>query len=163
VLLKNVTTVSLPSVMDPLAFESVLNSAYTGQLSIVRDDIINYVTVASFLQMWHIVDKCTDILKSPGGATSSDCCFADPEDGERAAGEQTLEKRPQSALPPLATWRRPTQSSPNADRTRETKVSKRSTWRLCRPSKRTSRGTGSALASEGRRRTRSRGEWKRTK
>ncbi|XP_067267583.1 zinc finger and BTB domain-containing protein 22 [Chanodichthys erythropterus] len=123
VLLKNVTTVSLPSVMDPLAFESVLNSAYTGQLSIVRDDIINYVTVASFLQMWHIVDKCTDILKrsrplaqvSPGGATSSshqspsssDCCFADPED---AAGEQALEKRPQSALPPLATWRRPQQS-----------------------------------------------------
>ncbi|XP_052439366.1 zinc finger and BTB domain-containing protein 22 isoform X1 [Carassius gibelio] len=126
VLLKNVTTVSLPSVMDPLAFESVLNSAYTGQLSIVRDDIINYVTVASFLQMWHIVDKCTDILKrsrplvqlSPGGAassshqspSSSDCCFADQEDGERAVGEQTLEKRPQSALPPLATWRRPTQS-----------------------------------------------------
>lgn len=107
--------------MDPLAFESVLNSAYTGQLSIVRDDIINYVTVASFLQMWHIVDKCTDILKrsrplaqvSPGGATSSshqspsssDCCFADPED---AAGEP--EKRPQAALPPLATWRRPQQN-----------------------------------------------------
>ncbi|XP_009292191.2 zinc finger and BTB domain-containing protein 22 [Danio rerio] len=123
VLLKNVTTVSLPSVMDPLAFESVLNSAYTGQLSIVRDDIINYVTVASFLQMWHIVDKCTDILKrsrplaqiSPGGATSSshqspsssDCCFADPED---ATTEQTLEKRPHSALPPLATWRRPQQN-----------------------------------------------------
>ncbi|XP_016316731.1 zinc finger and BTB domain-containing protein 22-like isoform X1 [Sinocyclocheilus anshuiensis] len=126
VLLKNVTTVSLPSVMDPLAFESVLNSAYTGQLSIVRDDIINYGTVAIFLQMWNIVNKCTDILKrsrplvqvSPGGATSSshqspsssDCCFADPEDGERAASEQTLEKCPQSALPPLATWRRPTQS-----------------------------------------------------
>uniref|UniRef100_A0A674CT48 Zinc finger and BTB domain containing 22a n=1 Tax=Salmo trutta TaxID=8032 RepID=A0A674CT48_SALTR len=65
VLLKNVTTVSLPSVMDPVAFESVLSSAYTGQLSIVRDDIVNYVTVASFLQMWHIVDKCTEILKRP--------------------------------------------------------------------------------------------------
>ncbi|TMS18048.1 Zinc finger and BTB domain-containing protein 22 [Larimichthys crocea] len=48
VLLKNVTTVSLPSVMDPVAFESVLSSAYTGQLSIVHDDIVNYVTVASF-------------------------------------------------------------------------------------------------------------------
>uniref|UniRef100_H2UAG9 Zinc finger and BTB domain containing 22a n=1 Tax=Takifugu rubripes TaxID=31033 RepID=H2UAG9_TAKRU len=64
VLLKNVTTVSLPSVMDPVAFESVLSSAYTGQLSLVHDDIVNYVTVASFLQMWHIVDKCTEILKS---------------------------------------------------------------------------------------------------
>ncbi|XP_051948999.1 zinc finger and BTB domain-containing protein 22 [Xyrauchen texanus] len=131
VLLKNVTTVSLPSVMDPLAFESVLNSAYTGQLSIVRDDIVNYVTVASFLQMWHIVDKCTDILKrsrplaqvSPSGATSSshqspsssDCCFADPEYRERGPCEQSLalEKRSlsgeHSALPPLATWRRPHQ------------------------------------------------------
>uniref|UniRef100_G3NDA0 Zinc finger and BTB domain containing 22a n=1 Tax=Gasterosteus aculeatus TaxID=69293 RepID=G3NDA0_GASAC len=65
VLLKNVTTVSLPSVMDPVAFESVLSSAYTGQLSIVHEDIVNYVTVASFLQMWHIVDKCTEILKRP--------------------------------------------------------------------------------------------------
>lgn len=125
VLLKNVTTVSLPSVMDPLAFESVLTSVYTGQLSIVRDDIVNYVTVASFLQMWHIVDKCTDILKrsrplaqlSPGGATSSshqspsssDCCFADAEEQGGGAGEQSvaLEKREHGALPPLATWRRP--------------------------------------------------------
>ncbi|XP_056438483.1 zinc finger and BTB domain-containing protein 22 [Gadus chalcogrammus] len=63
VLLKNVTMVSLPSVMDPLAFQSVLASAYTGQLSIVHEDIVNYVTVASFLQMWHIVDKCTELLK----------------------------------------------------------------------------------------------------
>ncbi|KAG5843035.1 hypothetical protein ANANG_G00184220 [Anguilla anguilla] len=46
----------------------VLGSAYTGQLSIVRDDIVNYVTVASFLQMWHIVDKCTEILKRPRAA-----------------------------------------------------------------------------------------------
>ncbi|XP_076862152.1 zinc finger and BTB domain-containing protein 9 isoform X1 [Brachyhypopomus gauderio] len=129
VLLKNVTTVSLPSVMDPLAFESVLNSAYTGQLSIVRDDIVNYVTVASFLQMWHIVDKCTDILKrsrplaqvNPGepsssrhqSPSSSDCCLTDPE--ERGQAERCLppDRKPpavdHSALPPLATWRRPQQ------------------------------------------------------
>ncbi|XP_058264431.1 zinc finger and BTB domain-containing protein 22 [Hemibagrus wyckioides] len=120
VLLKNVSTVSLPSVMDPLVFESVLNSAYTGQLSIVRDDIVNYVTVASFLQMWHIVDKCTDILKrsrpltqaSPGvesgnsrhqSPSSSDCCLTEPEEQKKPlAGEC-------AALPPLATWRRPQQ------------------------------------------------------
>ncbi|XP_066523869.1 zinc finger and BTB domain-containing protein 43 [Hoplias malabaricus] len=128
VLLKNVTTVSLPSVMDPLAFESVLNSAYTGQLSIVRDDIVNYVTVASFLQMWHIVDKCTDILKrsrpltqvSPGEASSSrhqspsssDCCLTDPE--ERDRGQASVQERKpisgeHGTLPPLATWRRPQQ------------------------------------------------------
>uniref|UniRef100_UPI0037E84E79 zinc finger and BTB domain-containing protein 43 n=1 Tax=Semicossyphus pulcher TaxID=241346 RepID=UPI0037E84E79 len=123
VLLKNVTTVSLPSVMDPVAFESVLSSAYTGQLSIVHDDIVNYVTVASFLQMWHIVDKCTEILKrprpsaevTPGEATaaapgtasrqqspsSTDCLYLERE-GRRK------ERKP-DALPPLATWRRPQQ------------------------------------------------------
>ncbi|KAM3596960.1 uncharacterized protein V6R79_023516 [Siganus canaliculatus] len=129
VLLKNVTTVSLPSVMDPVAFESVLSSAYTGQLSIVQDDIVNYVTVASFLQMWHIVDKCTEILKrprpsvevSPGEATahpgtasrqqspsSTDCLFE--TEGRRK------ERKP-DALPPLATWRRP-QHFPKWGRTR---------------------------------------------
>lgn len=116
VLLKNVTTVSLPSVMDPVAFESVLSSAYTGQLSIVQDDIVNYVTVASFLQMWHIVDKCTEILKRPrpaseippGGAasrqqspSSTDCLYSEREGRKR-------ERKPDT-LPPLATWRRPQQ------------------------------------------------------
>ncbi|CAN9503682.1 unnamed protein product [Ophioblennius macclurei] len=124
VLLKNVTTVSLPSVMDPVAFESVLSSAYTGQLSIVHDDIVNYVTVASFLQMWHIVDKCTEILKrpravaevAPGEAaaaahpgtasrqqspSSTECLYVEKEGRKK-------ERRP-DALPPLATWRRPQQ------------------------------------------------------
>ncbi|KAI3358793.1 hypothetical protein L3Q82_015196 [Scortum barcoo] len=123
VLLKNVTTVSLPSVMDPVAFESVLSSAYTGQLSIVHDDIVNYVTVASFLQMWHIVDKCTEILKrprpsaevTPGEAavahsgtasrqqspSSTDCLYLEREGRKK-------DRKP-DALPPLATWRRPQQ------------------------------------------------------
>ncbi|TNM93074.1 hypothetical protein fugu_018476 [Takifugu bimaculatus] len=115
VLLKNVTTVSLPSVMDPVAFESVLSSAYTGQLSLVHDDIVNYVTVASFLQMWHIVDKCTEILKRPrpsvevgagegaGGPpgtasrqqspSSTDCLYLETESRKK-------ERKP-DALPPL--------------------------------------------------------------
>ncbi|XP_029023424.2 zinc finger and BTB domain-containing protein 22-like, partial [Betta splendens] len=131
VLLKNVTTVSLPSVMDPVAFESVLSSAYTGQLSIVHEDIVNYVTVASFLQMWHIVDKCTEILKrprppaeaAPGEAaaahpgtasrqqspSSTDCLYLEREARKR-------ERKP-DALPPLATWRRP-QQFPRWGRTR---------------------------------------------
>ncbi|MEQ2185675.1 hypothetical protein GOODEAATRI_020726 [Goodea atripinnis] len=101
-----------------LAFESVLSSAYTGQLSIIHDDIVNYVTVASFLQMWHIVDKCTEILKRPrpsgevagappGSASrqqspsSTECLYAEREARRR-------ERKP-DALPPLATWRRPQQ------------------------------------------------------
>lgn len=122
VLLKNVTTVSLPSVMDPVAFESVLSSAYTGQLSIIQDDIVNYVTVASFLQMWHIVDKCTEILKRPrpsGEAASAD--VAQPGSVSRQQSPSSTEclyveregrrrERKPDALPPLATWRRPQQA-----------------------------------------------------
>ncbi|XP_033181351.1 zinc finger and BTB domain-containing protein 22b [Mastacembelus armatus] len=63
VLLKNMSTVSIPAVMDPLAFESVLSCAYTGQLRMLREDIVNYLTVGSVLQMWHIVDKCTELLR----------------------------------------------------------------------------------------------------
>ncbi|XP_041664002.1 zinc finger and BTB domain-containing protein 22b [Cheilinus undulatus] len=72
VLLKNMSTVSIPAVMDPLAFESVLSCAYTGRLRMLRDDIVNYLTVGSVLQMWHIVDKCTELLKEGrAGAGSS--------------------------------------------------------------------------------------------
>ncbi|KAG7258056.1 hypothetical protein CRUP_026694 [Coryphaenoides rupestris] len=59
VLLKNMSTVCIPAVMDPLAFEGVLSCAYTGRLCLAPDDIVNYLTVGSVLQMWHIVDKCT--------------------------------------------------------------------------------------------------------
>ncbi|XP_035476602.2 zinc finger and BTB domain-containing protein 22 [Scophthalmus maximus] len=123
VLLKNVTTVSLPSVMDPVAFESVLSSAYTGQLSIVHEDIVNYVTVASFLQMWHIVDKCTEILKrprppvevAPGEASASHQGPASRQQSPSSTDCLNLERegrrreRKPDALPPLATWRRPQQ------------------------------------------------------
>ncbi|XP_074542592.1 zinc finger and BTB domain-containing protein 22b [Halichoeres trimaculatus] len=72
VLLKNMSTVSIPAVMDPLAFESVLSCAYTGQLQMLREDIVNYLTVGSVLQMWHIVDKCTELLREGrAGAGSS--------------------------------------------------------------------------------------------
>ena len=70
VLLKNMSTVSIPAVMDPLAFESVLSCAYTGQLRMLREDIVNYLTVGSVLQMWHIVDKCTELLKEGRAAGS---------------------------------------------------------------------------------------------
>lgn len=63
VLLKGMTSISLPSVMDPGAFETVLASAYTGRLSMATADIVNFLTVGSVLQMWHIVDKCTELLR----------------------------------------------------------------------------------------------------
>uniref|UniRef100_A0A8D3BD65 BTB domain-containing protein n=1 Tax=Scophthalmus maximus TaxID=52904 RepID=A0A8D3BD65_SCOMX len=106
-----------------LAFESVLSSAYTGQLSIVHEDIVNYVTVASFLQMWHIVDKCTEILKrprppvevAPGEASASHQGPASRQQSPSSTDCLNLERegrrreRKPDALPPLATWRRPQQ------------------------------------------------------
>lgn len=65
------SAVSIPAAMDPLAFESVLSCAYTGQLRMLRDDIVNYLTVGSVLQMWHIVDKCTELLKEGRAAAGA--------------------------------------------------------------------------------------------
>ncbi|XP_062904315.1 zinc finger and BTB domain-containing protein 43-like [Mobula hypostoma] len=63
VLLKNASRIVLPGVMSPKAFESVLASSYTGKLTILSPEIVSYLTVASFLQMWHVVDKCTELLQ----------------------------------------------------------------------------------------------------
>lgn len=71
VLLKGMTSISLPSVMDPGAFETVLASAYTGRLSMAAADIVNFLTVGSVLQMWHIVDKCTELLREGRSSAST--------------------------------------------------------------------------------------------
>ncbi|XP_066579996.1 zinc finger and BTB domain-containing protein 22b [Amia ocellicauda] len=68
VLLKKVSSVCLPSVLDPGAVESVLSSVYTGRLAMLGADVLSYLTVASVLQLWHIVDKCTELLRGAGGA-----------------------------------------------------------------------------------------------
>ncbi|XP_063147266.1 zinc finger and BTB domain-containing protein 22 isoform X1 [Candoia aspera] len=100
VLLKNMTSVVLPSVMDPVAFEMVLGSAYTGRLRMARDEIVNFLTVGSVLQMWHIVDKCTELLKErraghPGPsahaavASSSSSCSASRAHSSRTSDNQS--------------------------------------------------------------------------
>ena len=80
------STVSIPAAMDPLAFESVLSSAYTGRLRMARHDIVSYLTVGSVLQMWHIVDKCTELLKEGRAAAS-----AVGEGGAGSTGESGAE------------------------------------------------------------------------
>ncbi|NXB87564.1 ZBT22 protein, partial [Vidua chalybeata] len=60
--LKNLDSIELPGVMDPAAFALVLGCAYTGRLSMARGDLLSFLTVGSVLQMWHIVDKCTELL-----------------------------------------------------------------------------------------------------
>ncbi|XP_068106050.1 zinc finger and BTB domain-containing protein 43 [Hyperolius riggenbachi] len=64
VLLKNSRRVVLPDVMNPRVFENILLSTYTGRLALPANEIVSYLTAASFLQMWHVVDKCTELLES---------------------------------------------------------------------------------------------------
>ncbi|XP_056397009.1 zinc finger and BTB domain-containing protein 43 [Hyla sarda] len=63
VLLKNSRRVVLPDVMNPRVFENILLSSYTGRLALPPHEIVSYLTAASFLQMWHVVDKCTELLE----------------------------------------------------------------------------------------------------
>ncbi|XP_018613843.1 zinc finger and BTB domain-containing protein 43-like [Scleropages formosus] len=70
VLLKNSMQVVLPDIMQPSIFESLLQSCYTGTLVLPVGEIVGFLTAASFLQMWHVVDKCTELL----GESSSVFC-----------------------------------------------------------------------------------------
>ncbi|XP_038601835.1 zinc finger and BTB domain-containing protein 43 [Tachyglossus aculeatus] len=63
VLLKNSRRIVLPDVMNPRVFENILLSSYTGRLVMPALEIVSYLTAASFLQMWHVVDKCTEVLE----------------------------------------------------------------------------------------------------
>ncbi|XP_072331546.1 zinc finger and BTB domain-containing protein 22-like isoform X1 [Scyliorhinus torazame] len=63
VLFRNTSRLVLPGVMDSRAFESILASCYAGRLAVLQADIVSYLTVGSFLQMWHVVDKCTELLR----------------------------------------------------------------------------------------------------
>ncbi|KAI5138373.1 Zinc Finger And Btb Domain-Containing Protein 43 [Manis pentadactyla] len=63
VLLKNSRRIVLPDVMNPRVFENILLSTYTGRLVMPATEIVSYLTAASFLQMWHVVDKCTEVLE----------------------------------------------------------------------------------------------------
>ncbi|XP_061115427.1 zinc finger and BTB domain-containing protein 43-like [Conger conger] len=75
VLLKNSVRVVLPDVMLPRVFESLLLSCYTGTLLLPAGEVVAFLTAASFLQMWHVVDKCTELLE---GNSAAPCHKSDP-------------------------------------------------------------------------------------
>ncbi|XP_068599940.1 zinc finger and BTB domain-containing protein 37 [Brachionichthys hirsutus] len=61
--LGQMSTVSLTVIRNPTVFEQLLSFCYTGRLCLQLADIISYLTAASFLQMQHIIDRCTQILE----------------------------------------------------------------------------------------------------
>uniref|UniRef100_A0A8C4RGA7 Zinc finger and BTB domain-containing protein 22-like n=1 Tax=Erpetoichthys calabaricus TaxID=27687 RepID=A0A8C4RGA7_ERPCA len=78
----------LPEAVTASVFERMLESAYTGNLRIALENsgtgnssslsassittkLTAYLTAASFLQMWHVVDRCNELLQKSGGSTAS--------------------------------------------------------------------------------------------
>uniref|UniRef100_A0A4W5P1W4 Zinc finger and BTB domain containing 37 n=1 Tax=Hucho hucho TaxID=62062 RepID=A0A4W5P1W4_9TELE len=61
--LGQMSTVSLSVIRNPSVFDQLLSYCYTGRLCLQLADIISYLTAASFLQMQHIIDRCTQILE----------------------------------------------------------------------------------------------------
>uniref|UniRef100_A0A672K751 Zinc finger and BTB domain containing 43 n=1 Tax=Sinocyclocheilus grahami TaxID=75366 RepID=A0A672K751_SINGR len=93
VLLKNSARVVLPDVMHPCVFEQLLLSCYTGGLSVPSGEVVSFLTAASFLQMWHVVDKCTELLEvgkkkriDHGSSPKGDGYATDNEDAGQTAG-----------------------------------------------------------------------------
>ncbi|XP_034093097.1 zinc finger and BTB domain-containing protein 37 isoform X1 [Gymnodraco acuticeps] len=85
--LGQMSTVSLTVIRNPSVFEQLLSFCYTGRLCLQLADIISYLTAASFLQMQHIIDRCTQILE---GIHLKISLGEEDEEGESRGG-RTLE------------------------------------------------------------------------
>ncbi|KAG7456777.1 hypothetical protein MATL_G00239450 [Megalops atlanticus] len=85
--LGEMSTVSIGVIRNPSVFEQLLSFCYTGRLCLQLADIISYLTAASFLQMQHIIDRCTQILEGIHFRVS----LAEVEAELGRAGGRTLE------------------------------------------------------------------------
>ncbi|NXJ86251.1 ZBTB9 protein, partial [Trogon melanurus] len=68
-LLQDGGRLQLPPAIDPDAFEGLLHLIYSGRLTLLLDALPEHLLVASVLQMWHVVDQCSEILKDLEGGT----------------------------------------------------------------------------------------------
>ncbi|XP_030331214.1 zinc finger and BTB domain-containing protein 9 [Strigops habroptila] len=68
-LLQDGARLLLPPAIDPEAFEGLLHLIYSGRLTLLLEALPGHLLVASGLQMWHVVDQCSEILRElEGGA-----------------------------------------------------------------------------------------------
>lgn len=90
--LSQMSTVSLTVIRNPTVFEQLLSFCYTGRICLQLADIISYLTAASFLQMQHIIDRCTQILEGIHLKISLADLEEEPtEEGRGTRGGRTLE------------------------------------------------------------------------
>ncbi|XP_066471924.1 zinc finger and BTB domain-containing protein 9 [Tiliqua scincoides] len=66
-LLNDTSCLVLPSVIEPGAFENLLQLIYSGRLRLLLEALPSHLLVASGLQMWQVVDQCSGILKELEG------------------------------------------------------------------------------------------------
>ncbi|XP_069491296.1 zinc finger and BTB domain-containing protein 9 [Ambystoma mexicanum] len=62
-LLNDTSRLVLPSAIEPDAFENLLQLIYSGRLRLNVEALPSHLLVASGLQMWQVVDRCSEILK----------------------------------------------------------------------------------------------------
>ncbi|XP_037376762.1 zinc finger and BTB domain-containing protein 9 [Talpa occidentalis] len=73
-LLGDAPRLTLPSVIEADAFEGLLELIYSGHLRLPLDALPAHLLVASGLQMWQVVDQCSEILReleTAGGGIST--------------------------------------------------------------------------------------------
>ncbi|XP_026982781.1 zinc finger and BTB domain-containing protein 9 [Sagmatias obliquidens] len=73
-LLGDAPRLTLPSVIEADAFEGLLQLIYSGHLRLPLDALPAHLLVASGLQMWQVVDQCSEILReleNSGGGIST--------------------------------------------------------------------------------------------
>lgn len=73
-LLRDAPRLTLPSVIEADAFEGLLQLIYSGRLRLPLDALPAHLLVASGLQMWQVVDQCSEILRdleTSGGGLST--------------------------------------------------------------------------------------------
>uniref|UniRef100_G3UAW4 Zinc finger and BTB domain containing 9 n=1 Tax=Loxodonta africana TaxID=9785 RepID=G3UAW4_LOXAF len=73
-LLGDAPRLTLPNVIEADAFEGLLQLIYSGRLHLPLDALPAHLLVASGLQMWQVVDQCSEVLKeleASGGGLSA--------------------------------------------------------------------------------------------
>uniref|UniRef100_A0ACB8EF22 Uncharacterized protein n=1 Tax=Sphaerodactylus townsendi TaxID=933632 RepID=A0ACB8EF22_9SAUR len=112
-LLNDTNCIVLPSVIEPNAFENLLQLIYSGRLKLLLEALPSHLLVASGLQMWQVVDQCSGILKElEGGACrpwsgrasesqspSSSNYFGAREEGEAGSGAEGPGRRMPHGFP----------------------------------------------------------------
>ncbi|XP_035169865.1 zinc finger and BTB domain-containing protein 9-like, partial [Oxyura jamaicensis] len=76
----------LPPAIDPEAFEGLLHLIYSGRLTLLLEALPGHLLVASGLQMWHVVDQCSEILRELEGGP---CRWAGRSGGEATASSSS--------------------------------------------------------------------------